>query len=110
MHVPRALLIDDRAHHVGQIGEAAVRQQPQLLAVARSAQDRALHGQLDGVVTELAERKLIERARGVLMDECGLHEEQACRRQRKQAMDRGQRLAQVAQRIVDARELLRSTR
>jgi two-component system, response regulator / RNA-binding antiterminator len=77
------------------------------VAIARFEQDRALRDQLDDAQTQLAERKLIERAKGVLMDERGLTEEQAFRQLRKLAMDRGQRLAQVAERVVEARDLLR---
>ncbi len=76
------------------------------VAIARFAQDRALREQLDNAHTQLSERKLIERAKGILMDEVGLSEEQAHRHLRKLAMDRSQRIAQVAQRIVDARDLL----
>lgn len=77
------------------------------VAMARFEQDRALRRQLDAAQTQLGERKLIERAKGILMDDVGLSEEQAWRHLRKLAMDRGQRLAQVAERIIDARELLR---
>lgn len=76
------------------------------VAIARFEQDRALRQQLDAVQTQLDERKLIERAKGMLMDEIGLTEEQAYKHLRKLAMDRGQRLGQVAERIVRARELL----
>jgi response regulator NasT len=41
------------------------------------------------------------------MQEFGLSEEQAFAHLRKLAMDRGQRLAQVAERIVEARSLLK---
>ena len=77
------------------------------VAMARFEQDRALRGQLDAAQTQLSERKVIERAKGVLMAEIGLTEEQAFKHLRKLAMDRSQRLADVAQRIVDARDLLR---
>jgi two-component system, response regulator / RNA-binding antiterminator len=77
------------------------------VAIARFAQDRALREQLDEAQLQLSERKLIERAKGILMDEVGLTEEQAYKQLRRLAMDRGQRLAQVAERIVDARALLR---
>jgi response regulator NasT len=76
------------------------------VAIARFEQDRALRQQLDAVQTQLDERKLIERAKGMLMDEVGLSEEQAYKHLRKLAMDRGQRLGQVAERIVRARDLL----
>jgi two-component system, response regulator / RNA-binding antiterminator len=77
------------------------------VAMARFEQDRALRGQLDAAQTQLSERKLIERAKGVLMDEIGLTEEQAFKHLRKLAMDRSQRLAEVAERVLATRDLLR---
>jgi response regulator NasT len=77
------------------------------VAIARFAQDRELRDQLGAAQTQLSERKVIERAKGILIDEVGLSEEQAHRHLRKLAMDRGQRLAQVAERIVQARDLLK---
>ena len=80
------------------------------VAIARFEQDRALRGQLESAQTQLSERKQVERAKGVLMQEIGLSEEQAYSHLRKLAMDRGQRLAQVAERINEAHELLRPRR
>ncbi|HRD85073.1 MAG TPA: ANTAR domain-containing protein [Rubrivivax sp.] len=77
--------------------------------IARFEQDRQLRAQLDSAQTRLAERKLIERAKGLLMDEVGLGEEQAYRHLRKLAMDRGQTLAQVAERVLRSRHLLDPT-
>lgn len=76
------------------------------VAIARFEQDRALRGQLETAQTQLSERKLVERAKGLLMDEIGLSEEQAFAHLRRLAMDRGQRLAQVAERVIAAHELL----
>ena len=76
------------------------------VAIARFEQDRQLRAQLDTAQTQLSERKLIERAKGILMDDVGLTEEQAFKHLRKLAMDRGQRLGQVAERVVDAKSLL----
>ena len=76
------------------------------VAIARFEQDRALRGQLETAQSQLSERKLVERAKGLLMDEIGLSEEQAHAHLRKLAMNRGQRLGQVAERIVAARDLL----
>ncbi len=70
------------------------------VAIARFEQDRALRAQLQDAELKLGERKLIERAKGLLMDEIGLSEEQAYAHLRKLAMDRGQKLAEVAQRVV----------
>lgn len=80
------------------------------VAIARFEQDRLLRGQLAVAQSQLSERKLVERAKGLLMDEIGLNEEQAFAHLRKLAMDRGQRLGQVAERIVAARELLHPPR
>jgi response regulator NasT len=77
------------------------------VAIARFEQDRALRLQLGDVQNQLVERKWIERAKGILMDDVGLSEEQAFRHLRKLAMDRGQRLAQVAEKVVEVRDLLR---
>jgi response regulator NasT len=77
------------------------------VAIARFEQEAALRAQLDKAEQQLAGRKLIERAKGVLMAESGLDEDAAYRRLRKLAMDRGKRLADVAQSVIDAQELLR---
>ena len=76
------------------------------VAIARFAQDRALRGQLESAQTELSERKIIERAKGILMQAIGLSEEQAYQHLRRMAMDRSQRLAEVAQGVVQASSLL----
>ena len=77
------------------------------VAMARFEQDRALRLQLGDAQLQLSERKWVERAKGILMDDVGLSEDQAWRHLRKMAMDRGERLVQVAERVVAARELLR---
>ena len=41
------------------------------------------------------------------MEQAGLTEDGAHRQLRKLAMDRGQKLADVAQRVIEARDLLR---
>ncbi len=77
------------------------------VAIARFEQEAALRAQLDKAEQQLAGRKVIERAKGVLMAESGLDEDAAYKRLRKLAMDRGKRLADVAQSVIDAQELLR---
>lgn len=77
------------------------------VAIARFQQERALREQLGEAQMQLSERRLVERAKGLLMQEVGLSEDQAYRHLRKLAMDRSQRLGQVAERIVAAHELLR---
>jgi two-component system, response regulator / RNA-binding antiterminator len=77
------------------------------VAIARFEQDRALREQLEMAQAQLSERKSVERAKGILMKEFGLSEEQAFAHLRKLAMDRGQKLAAVAERVIDAQGLLR---
>lgn len=83
------------------------------VAMARFEQEQALRQQLDETrsaldarTTELQERKLIDRAKGLLMQRHGLGEQQAYAKLRKSAMDKNLRLADVAQRLIDAFDLL----
>ena len=77
------------------------------VAIARFEQDLALREELSRTQRQLASRKEVERAKGILMNELGLDEEAAYQRLRKLAMDRGEPLATVAQRVIAAHELLR---
>ena len=54
----------------------------------------------------LAERKVIERAKGLVMKQKGVDEEEAYRVMRKLAMDRNRRLLEIAQQIIDVSDLL----
>ena len=56
--------------------------------------------------SQLSERKTIDRAKGILMARNGLSEEDAYTRLRKTAMDKGLKVADVAQRILDVSDLL----
>src|SRR5688500_5960460 len=76
------------------------------VAVARFEEQQDLRGQLAEANLKLAERKLIERAKGMLMKSRQLDEEAAYAALRKAAMDRNVKLAEIAQRIVDAADLL----
>ncbi len=76
------------------------------VAVARFAHEEALRRELDDVRTQLSERKVVDRAKRLLMLRDGLDEAAAYARLRKSAMDKGWRLADVAQRVVDIADLL----
>ena len=78
------------------------------VAVARFEERQDLREQLAEAQSKLADRKLIERAKGLLMKSRNLDEEAAYAALRKAAMDRNLKLSDVAQRIVDAAELLNS--
>lgn len=77
------------------------------VAIARFEQDKSLRLQLAQAQSELSSRKRVERAKGILMQQSNLSEEDAYRQLRKLAMDRGQKLVDMAERIIDAHELLR---
>lgn len=76
------------------------------VAIARFDAFQSMRQELDKARNQLVERKRIERAKGLLMKHQGCDEEQAYRMLRKLAMDRGQRLAAVADSVVDILERL----
>jgi two-component system, response regulator / RNA-binding antiterminator len=55
----------------------------------------------------LEERKVIDRAKGIVMRAKGIGEDEAYALLRKAAMDQGKKLAEVAQALVTAAELLK---
>ena len=77
-------------------------------AMARHQQLENLTSELNQTRLQLTERKLIERAKGIIMAERGATEDQAYRMMRKTAMDRNKRLIDIAESIVAASELLGS--
>ena len=88
-------------------GIQAERLQPILdVAVARFEHEQALRVELRDAQTKLVERKIIERAKGILMEQKGVSEEHAYRLLRKLAMDRNAKLLDVAQQVVDVAKLL----
>lgn len=76
------------------------------VALARFTHEENLRRELADARTQLSERKVIDKAKGILMARHSLSEETAYARLRKTAMDRGMKLAEVAQRIVDVADLL----
>jgi response regulator NasT len=75
-------------------------------AIARFEEMQSLRAQLAVANRKLTERKLVERAKGLLMKSRGLDEETAYSLLRKMAMDRKLKLSELAQRLVDAADLL----
>ena len=76
------------------------------VAMARFEHEQGLRQELAIVKTELLDRKVIDRAKGLLMQRQGLSEKAAYDKLRKAAMDKGLRLGEVAQRMLDAADLL----
>jgi len=67
---------------------------------------QAMSDELDTVRASLNERKLVERAKGLLMAARKLSEDAAYKLLREAAMNQSRRLVDVAERIIEAHELL----
>lgn len=76
------------------------------VVMARFEMEESLRRELADARSELAGRKVLDRAKGLLMSRQGLTEPQAHARLRKAAMDKGLKLVEVAQRLIDAADLL----
>jgi response regulator NasT len=76
------------------------------VAMARFEHEQGLRAELDNAKGELRDRKTIDRAKAMLMQRQGLSEALAYDKLRKAAMDKGLRMGEVAQRLLDAAELL----
>ena len=75
------------------------------IAIARFKEQQGLIKELNHTKSKLAERKLIERAKGLLMSQRGISEDEAYSALRKMAMDKGQSIVSVAQNIIDVMKL-----
>lgn len=75
-------------------------------AVARFKEFQTLREELHKARADLSERKVIERAKGILMKRQGLSEEQAYAALRSFAMKRNKRLVEIAEGIITAFDLM----
>src|SRR3984957_13765944 len=78
------------------------------VAVARAREIRSLRENVNTLELTLRERKLIERAKGILMSRRNLPEAEAFRLLQRQSQDRRMPMAKLAESIVQADELLES--
>ena len=76
------------------------------VALARFAREVQLRKRLAEAENELADRKLIDRAKRPLMDRRKMSESEAYATLRKRAMDQGVKLAEVARQLVSMTDLL----
>ncbi len=87
---------------------ASTRVRPVLdVAIARFREYQALRNELEKTRHTLAERKVVDQAKGLLMKQRGIDEQAAYQLLRKAAMDGGQRIAEVSRNLIRAAELLR---
>lgn len=76
------------------------------VALAQFKREQKLLDELSDTKSKLAERKVIERAKGLLMERQRFSEEQAYQKLRSMAMSKNLKLSEVAQRILDVEDLL----
>ena len=88
-------------------GLAAERVKPIIeVAIARFESFQAVRSELAQVKTKLSERKLIERAKGVLMKARSVDEERAYAALRKMAMERNLTIGEVSRQLLAVSDLL----
>jgi len=88
-------------------GLQAERVKPVLdVALARFRREQKLLGELEGTRQKLLDRKLVDRAKGLLMARYRLTEDQAYQRLRSMAMNKNMKLSEIAQRLIDVEDLL----
>ncbi len=75
------------------------------LCLARFEEFRTLEQEVGGLKEALESRKIIERAKGVLMDSQGLRESEAFHRIRKTSMDARKTMREVAEAILLTHEM-----
>lgn len=76
------------------------------VAVARFEDYQAVKTERDAAQAKLAERKLIERAKGILMRKRGVSEDEAYHMLRKLAMEKNLRMGELAERLISMADLL----
>lgn len=76
------------------------------VAVARFREFKTLRDELDRTRASLEDRKIIEKAKGLLIKHRGLSEDQAYQALRKLAMDQNRKLIDIARSLLSAAELL----
>ncbi len=76
------------------------------VAIARFREYQALRDELKRTKVSLEERKLLDRAKALLIKRQGMSEEEAYQALRKLAMDRGIKLVEAARNIISVLDLL----
>lgn len=76
------------------------------LAVSRYNEFQALHREVDDLRDALETRKLVERAKGILMRRLNLTEEEAFRRLQRKSQNENKKLGEIAQAIITAEGML----
>ena len=75
------------------------------VATARFTEHKRLRDELKETKNQLVERKLVDRAKAIMMADHGYSEADAYKRMRSMAMSKGKRMAEIAEAIIRAKEL-----
>ena len=70
------------------------------VAMGRFRELQNLSGEVDALGEQLETRKLIDRAKGILMDECGMREQDAFSFVQRTAMSERSKMREVATRVI----------
>jgi len=76
------------------------------IALARFEQHQHLVQELTETKNKLEQRKILDKAKGILMQQKSITEQDAYALIRKMAMDKGEKLEKVAQNIIDVFSML----
>lgn len=76
------------------------------VAVARFREYQAMRDELEDTKHKLAERKLVDKAKGLLMRHKNMSEEEAYQALRKLAMNKNKKIVEIAEQLINAAELL----
>lgn len=76
------------------------------VALRRFEEFKEMSDKHENLNMALKERKLVERAKGILMDRFGVKESEAMKQMQKKSRDKNKKLAVIAREIIDAEKLL----
>lgn len=79
-------------------------------AIHQCAKQALLENDIGGLREKLAERKLIEKAKGILMESARVSESEAFRLIQRQSQDKRKPMAEIASLIISATDLVRAAR
>lgn len=106
---------DDLVHEAGEAGALAYLLKPfrkeelgpaLRTAMHRFRQIRKQHAEIEELKEALETRKLIDRAKGILMDRHGMNEGEAFKRIHYQARNQNKKMREIAESIITASDLI----
>jgi response regulator NasT len=111
-HDPELIARAERNHVIAYLVKPIKQQdlEPAIaIAMTRFGEFKAMRLEADNLRQTLEDRKLIERAKGLLMKRAGLNEPDAFRRLQKLARDKNRKLVEIAQMILAVEEVYQPT-